>query len=441
MAKLTVCLSGLLVSSAAVTAAGVPAASSPARERFKLDAGGRVIGVAVSGDGAVVAAAVRGEGPEPGTLAAWRLTGEGPRRLRGAFEQPARAVAVSPDGRRLAIAHIGGGVRLFTLADGRETSSLDSGRASPLAFAPGGRHVASAGFRDVRIWEVETGRLEAVLVGHAGGIEALAFSAGGGLLATGESEGEAAVRLWDRSGRQRKVLAGFTRSADAVSISADETLVAAAGEGGDAPVLVWDVSSGRRAKALGDSRMGANCVSFSPSGELAIGWLDGSITIEDLRQSRPPVRLEGHGRLVTAVAFTADGRTLVSGGLDGTVRVWNVTPGGPPLPARPAADTRAAPWPPPVRVGGNLREPRRIRSASPLYPDSAKEARVGGVVILEITIAPQGHVAEATVLRGVHPDVDRAAVDAVKDWVYEPTRVRGVAVPVIMTVTVSFRLE
>jgi TonB family protein len=431
----------LAVSAATVMAADVWAAESPARERFKLDAGGKVIGLAVSGRGAVVAAAVMREGPELGALAVWRLTGEGPQRLRGAFEQPARAVAVSPDGRQLAITQGGGGVRLWTLADGREKTLLDRARPHHLAFAPDGKHLAGADYKDVRIWDANTGRLEVVLVGHLGDIEALTFSPGGGLLATGGSLGDATVRLWEPSGRQRKVLGAFTRSADAVSISADEMLVAAAGEGADAPVLVWDVSSGRRTNALGDPENRANCLSFSPSGELAIGWLDGSITIEDLRQSRPPVRLQGHERFVTAMAFTADGRTLVSGASDGTVRVWSVTPGGPPLPTRTPAHTSAAPWPPAVRVGGTLQEPRKIRDARPDYPDSAKKARVSGVVILEITIAPQGRVAEAKVIRGVHPDLDRAALDAVKDWVYEPTKVRGIVVPVIMTVTVYFRLE
>jgi protein TonB len=92
-------------------------------------------------------------------------------------------------------------------------------------------------------------------------------------------------------------------------------------------------------------------------------------------------------------------------------------------------------------VGRGLREPRRIRNTPPSYPESAKKAGIGGVVILEITIAPEGHVAEATVLRGVHPEIDQAAVDAVKNWLYEPSMVRGVAVPVLMTVTVNFRME
>ena len=66
--------------------------------------------------------------------------------------------------------------------------------------------------------------------------------------------------------------------------------------------------------------------------------------------------------------------------------------------------------------------------------------RVQGVVILECTISPQGKVTDVKVLRGI-PLLDQAAIDAVKQWVYTPTLLNGVPVPVIMTVTVNFRLS
>ena len=63
-----------------------------------------------------------------------------------------------------------------------------------------------------------------------------------------------------------------------------------------------------------------------------------------------------------------------------------------------------------------------------------------GVVILECTISPQGKVSDVKVLRGI-PLLDAAAIEAVKQWVYSPTLLNGVPVPVIMTVTVNFRLS
>jgi protein TonB len=76
---------------------------------------------------------------------------------------------------------------------------------------------------------------------------------------------------------------------------------------------------------------------------------------------------------------------------------------------------------------------------SPIYPEIAKQARVQGVVILEATIGSRGDVTAVRVLRGV-PLLDQSAIDAVKQWVYEPTMLNGVPVPVIMTVTVSYKL-
>lgn len=99
--------------------------------------------------------------------------------------------------------------------------------------------------------------------------------------------------------------------------------------------------------------------------------------------------------------------------------------------------------PPPgqaVRVGGQIKEPKKLKGVQPVYPDIAKQARVQGVVILECTISPQGKVTNVTVLRGI-PLLDAAAVEAVKQWVYTPTLLNGVPVPVIMTVTVNFKLN
>ena len=89
---------------------------------------------------------------------------------------------------------------------------------------------------------------------------------------------------------------------------------------------------------------------------------------------------------------------------------------------------------------GKIKEPKKVHSVNPAYPDIAKQARVQGIVILECTISPQGKVTDVKVLRGI-PLLDQAAIDAVKQWVYTPTLLNGVPVPVIMTVTVNFKLS
>jgi protein TonB len=91
-----------------------------------------------------------------------------------------------------------------------------------------------------------------------------------------------------------------------------------------------------------------------------------------------------------------------------------------------------------VRVGGAIRNPTKTKNVPPVYPAVAKSARIGGTVRVEATIGPDGKVADAKVVKSV-PLLDQAALDAVTQWEYAPTRVKGVAVPVIITVAVNFQ--
>ena len=91
----------------------------------------------------------------------------------------------------------------------------------------------------------------------------------------------------------------------------------------------------------------------------------------------------------------------------------------------------------PVRVGSKIVSPRKIHDVRPVYPPEAQMARLSGTVVLEIRVGADGAVEEARVLRSI-PLLDRAALDAVRQWKYTPTLLNGVPVPVIMAVTVKF---
>jgi TonB family protein len=109
-----------------------------------------------------------------------------------------------------------------------------------------------------------------------------------------------------------------------------------------------------------------------------------------------------------------------------------------PQPAKPTPDLANATAP--LRIGGTIQEPRKVRNVNPVYPPEAVQARVQGVVILECTISPTGKVVEVKTLRGV-PLLNEPAIEAVRQWEYTPTELNGVPVPVIMTVTVNFKLR
>ena len=86
----------------------------------------------------------------------------------------------------------------------------------------------------------------------------------------------------------------------------------------------------------------------------------------------------------------------------------------------PEAPPPPPPPPAPVRVGGAIQPPKKVRDQNPVYPPIAQSARVQGVVILEATIGPDGRVQDVRVLRSI-PLLDAAAIEAVRQWQYTPT--------------------
>jgi TonB family protein len=95
---------------------------------------------------------------------------------------------------------------------------------------------------------------------------------------------------------------------------------------------------------------------------------------------------------------------------------------------------------PPVRAIGDIKPPKLIKKVDPVYPPEAKEAGIEGIVIVEATTDIYGRVVDTTVLRSI-PELDQAAIDAVKQWVYEPEIIDGIPRGLIFTVTCTFKLK
>jgi TonB family protein len=149
------------------------------------------------------------------------------------------------------------------------------------------------------------------------------------------------------------------------------------------------------------------------------------------------------------VNFSPDGK-VVGGKI---AHAGTPPPPPPPPPAGVPGDTvshMSAPPPPPppppafdgpaLRVGAGIRTPTKIHDVKPVYPPVAAEARVQGVVIVEVRIDEDGNVSDARILRSI-PLLDEAALEAVQQWKFTPTLMNGKPVPIIMTVTVNFTLE
>jgi len=139
------------------------------------------------------------------------------------------------------------------------------------------------------------------------------------------------------------------------------------------------------------------------------------------------------------------GGAAVSGtgaGVPGAVAYGDATTGGATvLPPPPVAVTRIEPAPVKVvRLGGAVQEAKLINKVIPLYPPLARAARISGKVQLTALIGRDGTVKELQVVNG-HPLLVRAAVDAVRQWVYSPTKLNGEAVEVIAPIDVNFTLS
>ena len=147
--------------------------------------------------------------------------------------------------------------------------------------------------------------------------------------------------------------------------------------------------------------------------------------------------LEAPSQIGKETGLESSGSRIAGGGVDGGIAnglaLGTVAQLPPPPPPPPAPQA-------PVRLSSGMQAPRKIVSVDPVYPRVAQTARVEGVVILEATIDTRGRVLGVRVLRSV-PLLDQAAVDAVRQWVYTPTLLNGVPVPIVMTVTVNFRLS
>jgi protein TonB len=94
----------------------------------------------------------------------------------------------------------------------------------------------------------------------------------------------------------------------------------------------------------------------------------------------------------------------------------------------------------PVRLPSGIKSPVKTVDVSPAYPAIARSAHVQGTVILEAVLDASGRVDDVRVLRSI-PLLDQAAIDAVRQWRYTPTLLNGRAIPIVLTVTVSFTLQ
>jgi WD40 repeat protein/DNA-binding SARP family transcriptional activator len=260
-------------------------------------------------------------------------------------------LAVSGDGKTLALGQQGGSVILADAGTGRRRRALTTHSAAVmwLAFSPDGATLASAsGDRTAILWDLATGKPRDTLQGHAGSVTGVAFSPDGATLYT--SSLDDTVIAWDLTGT-RGLARQVTRAASPVVGVAfsprDPNLLALAQR--DGPATLWNVARRVRVGNPLDVTGGsANAAAFSPDGSIvAAADADGTVVLFDVatgaRVGRPlhppygPIQEPNQSRDINGIAFSPDGRLLATAGNDGSMVLWDLarrTPIGRPVRTR-----------------------------------------------------------------------------------------------------------
>jgi TonB family protein len=94
-----------------------------------------------------------------------------------------------------------------------------------------------------------------------------------------------------------------------------------------------------------------------------------------------------------------------------------------------------------ISVGGNVQAAKLLTKVDPAYPADLKQQGIAGTVIVRAVVSTTGDTLNPEVINTVHPGLAQAALDAVRQWRYQPTLLNGQPVEVVTTITVNFELD
>lgn len=263
-----------------------------------------------------------------------------------------RNVSFSSDGKTLATGIFGGMIRLWDVDTGKHKKTISNLSASYYSryehdlksFSPDGKKFVFGNTSGtVYLWDVDT-KQELSLSGinynpkESRYITRAIISPDSQILASWQTDEDMNIRLWDiTSGKHKRTLRGHKSRVKTVVFSPDSSMMASWSSEGDTTILLWDVATGRLKRTLKGHTKKVEDVSFSPDGKtLASGGLDGTIRIWNLKTGK-----QGHAFMekrfgndlatqfvdVTVVMFNADGNVLASGHKNGSIRLWSIETG------------------------------------------------------------------------------------------------------------------
>ncbi|KAF5341901.1 hypothetical protein D9611_001390 [Ephemerocybe angulata] len=268
------------------------------------------------------------------------------------------SVAYSPDGKHIVSGSWDSMVRIWDARTGEATVGPMAGhtdKVRAVAFSPNGRFVVSSSNDEtVQIWDARTGdAVSERFKGHTSEVLSVAYSPDGKCIATGSAD--SSIRLWDaRTDRPASDFTpGHSDTIWAVAYSPDAKFLASGS--GDGTIRIWDAQTGDLLDSFPPIRMDNNTpvrsIAYSPDGKyLVCGLEDGIIRLWHTHTGKPASdAMSGHTGIVRCVAFSPDGITIASASQDETVRLWDARTGEPrgkPLIARHSDAVAAVAWSP-----------------------------------------------------------------------------------------------
>jgi WD40 repeat protein len=303
-----------------------------------------IVGLSFTRDGRTLVSA-----GADGKIKFWDVaTGHVSRTLSGHTNAIYKAV-FSPDEKLLASSSRDTTARIWDVATGRELHKLNGYRCSvkEVLFSPNGRMVASVGNDGVlKLWDVKNGKELKSLVHSTSpdvdtSIYSVVFSRDGKKIYAGN--GDKTISEWDvANGTETKVWKAHDDVVMTLTFSPDHRVLASGGYG-ELTVKLWDTATWREIRTLAEKKTAGftemlKPIAFSPDGKLIAASTVGfdpklrqyayiRTLVWNVETGEKLFTLGGHKLDVDALAFTPDGRFLVTGGTDTLIKFWNVKTG------------------------------------------------------------------------------------------------------------------